>query len=193
MPTDDDSIALYRISIHEAAHAVAMVAFGIGLNWVCIEPQELANGDIAEGTTDGEIIRVTRYAGKGEEIAMPFLIHLLVSRVAEGIVNPHVSEDGRHQHDVQVARGLATLAVCGSTTIVDGVEVVNLIEPAELARDQPRIQALLEAACWASLRFVQDNWTAIEAVADRLMERRKISGDEVATIVAKISTQDDRK
>jgi hypothetical protein len=33
---------------------------------------------------------------------------------------------------------------------------------------------------------VLDNWPAIEAVAVRLMERKKLSGDEVAMIVARI-------
>jgi hypothetical protein len=189
MPTDDDSIRPYAISIHEAAHAVAMIAFGIRVDSVCIERRELENGVIANGSVEGEEVPASRFAGRGEEIAMPFLIRLLVGVFAAAHVNPHVREDNGHQCDSEEARGIAALAVCG-TTIVDGIEVVD---PAELARHQPRIKALLEAACLASIRFVEDNWTAIEAVADRLMERKKLSGDEVARIVAKNPPQDDRK
>ena len=176
--TIDDSARLYATAIHEAGHAVAAIALGLGLESVCIEPQEIEDGVMTAGVAE---LPVTTIAGRGEQSAMPLLITLLAGGFATAVVNPCAHREKGYARDHEYARAMAAIAVCTPPETGDWCSELGL---EELERNRPRAISLLEAACSATVRFVEDNWHAIEAVADRLFERKKLTGAEVAMIEA---------
>ena len=72
-PADDgpDFLRDDSIAIHEAAHAVAMVALGLELRSVDIRQRRTSTGDLARGTTEMSVTDVNAFIGCGERPDFP--------------------------------------------------------------------------------------------------------------------------
>jgi hypothetical protein len=164
------------IAIHEAAHAVSAVHFGLGLQSVDIKRRQLPDGVLSVGYTRCPVPVV-----HGESEAMPWMIHILVASLAESAFNPHREAlNSGSRDDQESARRIAVVALCPSTIRGDGkVEIT----PDVIAEHEGGIQAFWSAAVQASAEFADRFMPAICAVADALLAHRELSHDQVAAIV----------
>jgi ATP-dependent Zn protease len=167
------------VATHEAGHAVSAIVLDLDLKSVDIKRRRLPEG-ISLGLTDTRKVGLDEVAGKGEEVALPLLIQLLTGSSAESMVNPHLHELDGHIKDLEDARRIAVAAICELTTRPDGLMEVTREEQ---QRHRPRLEALFESAASAAERLVREHWSAIETVTSLLIERKQLSGDEVAAIV----------
>jgi hypothetical protein len=167
------------IATHEAGHAVSAIVLGLNLKSVDIKRRILGVG-ISVGFTDTGRLGIDDVAGKGEDAALPHLIHTLTGPLAESMVNPFAYEFGGHEMDREDARHIAAAAICEITTMPDGSMGVTADER---RRHGPRLDALFDAAASAAYELVVEHWLAIQMVAALLVERKQLSGAEVAAIV----------
>jgi ATP-dependent Zn protease len=164
------------IATHEAGHAVAAVVLGLPLRAVDIRKRNLPDGRISVGFTDGEVCT----NGQDEDEAMPHLIACYAGCCAEGVVNPRVLEGGSYTNDWKDARTIAVSAVCPVTDRGDGYVEISMEVQKQNAE---RINELLGAAAKASMELVELHLPAIKRVAKLLLERKQLTGDEVAKVV----------
>jgi hypothetical protein len=168
------------IAMHEAGHAVAAVVVGWELRSVDIKRCRLPDGTTSVGFTDTKSVNATEVMGKGEEAAMPHLIQCLAGPLAEMQVNDRFLEYDAHRDDRENARKIACFAVCNAIETERGLEIPT----EEQERNKGRIDALISSATEAAARLVNGHVRAITRVAELLTERKKLSGKEVAAIVA---------
>ncbi len=195
------------VAAHEAAHAVAAVAYGFPLESVEVLGRRLPGGIVAEGST-----RVGRPAacdvlGRGAEAALPLMVQALSGPVAEADADPNYNrikagKHARHNEDVREAYSAAicaigeiqdcdtperedtfrthTPAVCGLDEAQDGVYTPVDVVDAPVAE----VQDLFERALSEARLFVTDYRAVIAAVGAALIEKGSLTGDEVAALVA---------
>jgi hypothetical protein len=181
--SDDQNAPLY-IATHEAAHAVAAVLLGLRLRSVDIKTLPLDRDHVSAGFTDtGEIVR-SEIAGKGEAAVKAELITSLVGPLAELRVNPRFY-DYKHvaSFDFQKANELARLAVVDPTqTDEEGYALAE-----ERERTEPLARALYDSAFTAAAKLVEAHYPIISKVAQLLMARRELSGEEVRAVVEELT------
>ena len=110
---------------------------------------------------------------------MPHLVHSFAGPLAEANVNHRVHEFNSHHDDVEGAKQLAAYSICEIVETEDGMQITM----AELKSNEARLSELLDLATKAATKLVCDHWASIAKVADLLIERKQLSGDEVAAIV----------
>jgi hypothetical protein len=167
--------------MHEAGHAVAAIVLGFDLKSVDIVGGQTPEVEIL-GLADSGRVPVSELAGKGEEVALPHIIHSMAGPLAEGMVNPHVKDreyDG-HRMDVESANWVAFVSICDSTTGADGLQEITR---EERMRNVDRVQAVSHRGLVAAAKLVQTYRPAIEEVAALLLKRKRLTGAEVAAIV----------
>jgi hypothetical protein len=169
------------VAYHEAGHAVAAVVVGIDLKWVDIRPGTLPDGRPVGGFTR-IAIENDDIVGKGEEAALPYMVQGLAGIFTECQINPHNREWQEAAGDDMEDMGrVERLAICESVREDDGHFVFT---PEGIQRGAPRMLALRERAMAATMQLIEEHWPAIEQVAARLLERGRLTGAEVAAIVA---------
>jgi hypothetical protein len=169
------------VAYHEAGYAVAAVVVGLDLKLVDVRPCTLPNGRPAGGFTRIGIHN-DDIVGKGEEAALPHLVQSMAGIFAECQVNPHPREwQEAAGDDMEDMRRVARLAICESVREDDGQ---FLFTPEGIRQGRPRMRALRDRAMAATVQLIDEHWPAIEQVAARLLERGRLTGAEVATIVA---------
>jgi hypothetical protein len=173
----DPNQLLYRAT-HEAGHAVIAVVLGLELESVDIRERTLPDGTISTGYTKSPVpvASIT-----GEEAAFPFMVQTFAGPLAEAKVNPFALDFGSHLDDLRGAHKIAVVALCQS------VEIENhqrKIEPAEVAKKQPQITALMAKASDEAGRLVELHMPAITETASALQQRKFLRGDKVAAIVS---------
>ena len=57
-----------------------------------------------------------------------------------------------------------------------------------MEKERPRIEALFKAAIEAASKFVETHAVAIHAVAEELISRRRLSGEEVTSILVSVGS-----
>jgi hypothetical protein len=168
------------IATHEAGHAVAMVVLGLELNGVDIKKRQMPSGT-SMGFTDAPV--VFDRAGVGAEAARPHLISTAAGPLAEGMIAGHGADmEGwklGYQNDVDAGRRIAAFAFCDLTVLEGRSE----ISPAEQMKHADEIQALIEETTRAAALLVEEHRAAIIRVADALIERTALTGDEVRDLV----------
>jgi hypothetical protein len=174
-----DANDIRYIATHEAGHAVAAVVLGSRLKSIDLKQRRLPDGRISVGFTDSQV-DAADVAGKGEAAAMPYLIQTFAGPFAERTINHQLDascESGGG--DKEVARRIAAVAVCEA--VYNDNQMVIPTEEQERNRD--RIGKLIEDACEAAMHFVNEHVGTIIEVAEALIEKRELTGDEVAAIV----------
>jgi hypothetical protein len=167
--------------MHEAGHAVAAIVLGFDLKSVDIVGRQTPEVEIL-GVAESGRVRISEFAGKGEEVALPHIIHSMAGFLAESKVNPHVndSEFDGHRVDVEDANWVAIVSICDSTKGADGFQVITR---EERERNDDRVQAVFRRGVVAAAKLVETYLPAIEEVAALLLKRKRLTGAEVAAIV----------
>jgi hypothetical protein len=168
------------ITVHEAGHAVMTVLLGLQLISVDIKRRRMNDGRISVGWTNTGRIRCDELDGKGEVVAMPRLMQCVAGPLAEMLLNDRAIKDGSEQGDFATARLIAAVAICGTQANADGHPEVR---SNEFERHSDRIKAAYESAITEADRLIVANRRAILSVAEALMERHELKGDEVRAIV----------
>jgi hypothetical protein len=169
------------IATHEAGHAVSAIVLGIPLERVDIIPRQSENKPLSVGFTKIRPVDVRDIAGRGEKVAMPHLVRHFTGSFAELAVNPLALECGGDAPDREQAELIAKVAICES--IVDESGILR-VSAEEVGRTEERWSMLLFAARVLAKDLVDANRGKIAAVANALLERKELTGDEVASIVA---------
>ena len=190
-PTESDGLNDIRfIAVHEAGHAVSAIVLGFNLTSVDIKRRRLPNGRTSMGFTDTGRVAVNAVMGNGEDVALPHIAQCLTGPYAESLLNPGVLYHGAASEDMNSARRVAAVALCKATKSRNGM---TTIAPEEIERNQDRIHALIMKGNDVAIRVVKDHWIAITQVAELLIERKQLSGAEVAAIVAECQVQTEGK
>jgi cell division protease FtsH len=168
------------VAIHEAGHAVSAVVLGFNLKSVEIRRRRMPSGQWSLGFTDTGSVVNLEVAGKGEEFVKSYLIQEFSGPMAELQVNDRAAESSALADDLEGARRIAVLAICEASDKGDGTFEIN---PNEMARNEARLNSLIRNALEATNLLIKDHWSAICRVADLLVTRKVLTGDEVATIV----------
>jgi hypothetical protein len=166
--------------MHEAGHAVAAVVLGMRLWSVTARQRETSDGKSREGFTHFEGAPRSGIIGKGEEAARPLMVVFLAGSKAEASVNDRAFSDSRYDLDNEAASQIITIALCPATPTPDGLFPVD---PAEINRNLGRFNKVLAEADRAATDLVNQYLNVIKKVAERLLERQELQGDEVVAIV----------
>ena len=172
------------IATHEAGHAVSAVVLGIGLESVDIRRRRLT-GDVSLEFTKTSPLHHTDITGNGEEGVIPHEVQWLTQPLAEAAVNPlAMCTDGDH-HDVESARRIVAVELCRA----DDDDGDMTFIPEEVHRNAERLAKLVFAAYEDAGRLVREHREAIAGGSDLFLERKTLTGKEVARIVIGIGAQ----
>jgi ATP-dependent Zn protease len=147
----------YYTAVHESGHAVANIVLGIGLKpkGMTIVPQKLRDGGVALGMTH------SRVSGRNSKHWIrKRIMYTLAGCTAEERVNENGWQDGRDEDVDQVHTLLWEIS--GSPEEFSALNDELLAETAEL---------------------VSKHWDSILRLADRLVQSKTLSGQEVEAIV----------
>ncbi len=175
------------IAVHEAGHAVAAVVFGVDLKAVDIKRRPFGNGSVSMGYTDCPGVTDSDVAGQSDDIVASHMIRYLAGPFAEAQINPKVHEYDGHRLDAEQAHTIAVMATCNlpehSENFKGHDEITLEVSPDEIERNRHRIDSLMNLACNRAIAFVEQHWRVISAIADLLVKRRFLTGEEVAIVV----------
>jgi hypothetical protein len=162
-------------AFHEAGHAVALVILGLPLKNVDVLTRRYPDG-ASHGASHSEV-DFSDYVGKGIDAVKPWMIQSLAGPIAE----LRVHRDSRlatksGKKDWEMASQFAALANYEGPIPEDG----NL----NLKIDPSRFRPQLEAASDEAAKIVGAHWPVIVRVAEMLISRKSLTGDEVAAIVS---------
>jgi hypothetical protein len=167
-------------AFHEAGHAVSAIVLGFPLEYVHIKENIMDDGTTSTGFTRTPPVGAEEVDGKGEGAAMPHMIQCFTGPFAEALVNDRMREYSPWSGDKEQARTCAAVAVCGLVETGKGYAEV----PVErMQQHKARLDALVSAAAKAASKLVNENTSAIAAVAEALFERKELTGDEVVEIM----------
>ena len=106
----------------------------------------------------------------------------MTGEAAEERVNPHGGENAGRRKDAEDATRIVTIAICEAVRRADGDWEITR---EEITLRAPQGQALLDRAWRSAREIIAENWAAVEEVAARLLERGRLTGEEVAAIDAR--------
>lgn len=184
LPPDPRTPREIRLSaIHEAGHAIAALRLGRRILRADIALEADAGGGIA--------VELVRHIVSPEDIVADVVI-LLCGRAADEILGdgPHAGAGGHPDSDLARATRLVTAAhtsfgLRGRLAFRgphDAAEKVVLYDPALAARIEAELQELYTSA----QALITKNVAQCDAIAESLVDRRVLNGEEITAIVAKI-------
>jgi hypothetical protein len=145
------------IAYHEGGHAVAAWTFELPIDYVSIVPDERSAGRLQHGP-----IQQPTAAAAIQAVSHAHLIVLYAGAAAQRRFAPRSNVADGSNHDYGVA-GLTALGSC---------------------RDPAAGHALIRWARAEAKALIAERWAAVTAVADALMKREVISGEETVAICA---------
>ncbi|MGD0109405.1 MAG: hypothetical protein ABSC06_36040 [Rhodopila sp.] len=177
-----------RTAIHEASHAVVVAA---------TRPNDIVALSIQRdgGILGGTLLKVRADTGSTADDIAKMLRELLAGRAAEELFFGHVSGGSGGSPDSDLARA-TTLAVSCEVTWGLGKPLAWFgdMTPDECGRFismRPdvalRVEARLVAAYAETLAMLSARRPAVEALADALLERQVLSGDDVRAVLASVA------
>jgi hypothetical protein len=184
LPVDDLPRArLFRMAVHEAAHAVAALALGVGrLHHVALRARGSSGGQTA--IDFGEFILPTRGLIEDRVVVG------LAARAAERILIGSVSTGAGGSPDSDLGAATAMIAAVHASFGM-GEDCVYLGAGDEMLREislnpdlRGRVARHLRELDERAAALVERERAAILAVAERLAAKRFLSGEEVADIAA---------
>jgi ATP-dependent Zn protease len=169
------------VAAHEAGHAAAARVFGIPLEFVDIRRRRLPGGQYALGWARALHPEATAIARLGADGIFPYLVQMMAGPAAEALADPRYAlKAGADDLDQRGMFQAATIALCGVVEAPDGYEVpLDVIEA-----HAEEILALCRQAEAAAAGFVAENRRVIEAIANALLQKTSLTGDEVDALVA---------
>jgi hypothetical protein len=170
------------LAMHEAGHAVAAIVLGIKLVRASIENTRLPSGILLQGFTETDGPRPEDIREGGEAVAMPLMVQLFAGPMAEIRLHDELGTSfpkGIDSHDQRNIWAFAMLAVC-ECTAKDGDQVIT---EEEKLRKKPLIDELYKKAGESAIQLVRSHLDEIKAVADSLIAKRTLTGDEVTSII----------
>lgn len=173
------SMTQRETAYHEAAHAVADVRFGFGCSNVTIMPDRETRGCATPYDAGIHQLTVVSFEGAEElvedldpEKAEKLIIAMLAGYIAHGWTP--------NRRNTPKQRKRARLGADADFKSARGVLYdMDASDPDEMGRRRTLIPYLK-----LTRQFVRKEWSAIEAVAKELLQRQKLDGDEVETIIA---------
>jgi ATP-dependent Zn protease len=153
---------LRATAIHEAGHAVVALHFGHVIHTITIK----RDGDILGSVTGPGLWGYEGGAGERKSIAKEQVIHSYAGLEAERLFFPEADADNAHNDELQA---FDLLRVCPPR----GCRIIG--DEAYLAR--------LEALRREARRLVKRFRPQLEIVADALMERETLSGEQLAELL----------
>jgi hypothetical protein len=148
------------VAVHEAGHAVAVHRLGHGV----IEARLTGTGGYVLADCDYRTTLPTQDLYSAVELvnaARPDIVATLAGPAAEA----------RHLR-------LDSLRHCWTSSSCDVARVDTWLRQVVPNDHESAVAWLVEHACW----LVDQEWPAIERVAEALLERRALTGDEVAEL-----------
>jgi hypothetical protein len=165
---------LRRAAWHQAGHAVAAVALGLPVRSVSLHKQKTP-ADHSWGGTDCPV-ESADLLGIGAECAVPYIACSLAGPVAESPESAFRSEsDGRIDAEQANYRAILALREAGDNS--------PTVLPGERERNADQIDKLLVAGAELADRIVNTHRAAIDSVANALLRRIALTGEEVVAIV----------
>lgn len=171
---------LRRAAIHEAGHAVAGIVNGEALAMISIIPS---------GTTGGGTVFESHDRGLSTRADFEaMVVRMLSARAAEEVILGEPSQgaggaaDSDISHATQIASMIEGAFGLGSSLVYRAApdDVGDLLnDPTFRAKIDATLKALYERA----LELVREHEVGIVAIADVLVERRFMTGDEVRAIL----------
>jgi hypothetical protein len=175
------------VAVHEAGHFIARWALDLGTDFISIEEGQDYDGRVVPGQNDGYACRTCGRPGpcadcgrtdsppRERTITADIVVKLAgvcaenrcapinMTNAGFGILEP--TDDGPHRlshaSDADQAFTLAT----------------------EMCADEEEVDALLAWLYVRTTKLLTFHWPQLEAVADALVERRRLTGEEAASIV----------
>jgi ATP-dependent Zn protease len=164
-------------AFHEAGHAVHSIVAGLGLVWVDVRPKKWGDG-ISWGRTRSADIPNSILVSPDKDPLFAYIVHSLAGVAAEQIIDLDIKIESRSL-DKAEAWKFAAFSVCEPT--IENGRV--LLCQSEQKRNQDQIEALIEFAREAAVKFVEENLAAITAVAEMLERKGRLTADEVRELV----------
>ena len=163
-----------EIAYHEAAHAVACVVQDLSMKEVTIEPGKIEGclGHITHHSPEGYDFRGSRARGQ-KKVARQMVIVCYAGFEAQQRLNPSASDE-HSQIDVNDA-----------SSLLNDYHVYNV---KKFEENNNYIYDFIDKLRDEARRLVKREWSAIEAVASRLLEKRTLSELEVKSICKCMTT-----
>jgi ATP-dependent Zn protease len=192
-PTD-----IRATAYHEAGHAVAATILGTGLVSVDIkghsdlETMPLSQLFSMTAQAKRGYLGFTRYLSdedaldqqrrilKDPDLCRRLIIVASAGPSAEAAVLRDDEKQGGYEEDTDRIYGLAAIACCGGELLASGRIESRMSESGKEFSD---INALMDECFWRTEIFLKEHWAAVKAVAMALLERKSLTGAEVAKIV----------
>jgi cell division protease FtsH len=174
---------LRRFSVHEAAHAVSVVALRAGkLDHVVLRSRGRSGGQTKVVPTDDDLPTLDAVESR--------VISILAAGVAEELIIGDVStgSGGSDSSDIAIASAMISVIHASTNLTGDPFFHGNDGEAVEKVRADPRLRRAVQRHL-AKLEergrdLVRDRRSAITAVAEELSARRYLTGDDVTAIIA---------
>jgi ATP-dependent Zn protease len=180
--------ATRRTAVHEAAHAVVVAL---------TRPQDLDSLSVIGrgGNLGGLVTKSEGISDSTEADVIAILRELLAGRAAEEVVFGDFSGGAGGSPDSDLARAtLLALSCEASWGLGNTLTWFGNLEAEEVGRflcSRPdisqRVERRLAAAYESTLEMVRKRQTSISALADTLLEREVLNGDEVRAILASVA------
>lgn len=167
-----------HIAVHEAGHAVVATLLLRPPLYIDIKRREVQGG-VSAGVTNGGVVRNEDVAGKGRDAVLPILTMCMAGVAAERDVNPDATLEG--SMDWRDAWRFAVMAMCDHVIKPDGV-TAHISEHEQQAKEPALRQALADAVRQAEA-LVAEHRVAVRRVAELLLRRGRVTGDEIAAVV----------
>jgi ATP-dependent Zn protease len=180
-------------AIHEAAHAVTARVLGIEVEKVVI----------AIAPTDGGIMRLTEYGNLGDApIRVRFKKYgylqgwlatakiMLAGRIAEeracpGKLDPEVNADGVLDADLAIFAEAIKRLILFRRYRVEFPPHQQVNRGGFMPEEEREVASLRKQLTRETKALVDKQWTAIERVAEALLSRRVLDGDEVDALIGR--------
>ena len=153
-------------AIHEAAHAVAAVSLGLGIEWVDID-------------VPANKIRVSEGVMTRDDVER-IIMMLLAGRRADAMLGGGV--DSGASDDMAKATAMARDAIA-RWGLTGRVHTLSPDDDAKLREIRNAVTELLETCDLRSAKLVDSHRDEIVRVAEALRERRYLDGDEIRDLV----------
>ena len=142
----------------------------------------MPDGSLSLGYTDSGKLDPALIMGKGEEVAMPYMVRAMAGPLAEaGFDESSWDHDGK-QGDLGWASNLAAMSLLEPFTIPRGGQF--RLDPEACKRVEPQVRQMMANAADKAAEIVNAHKDAIAMVAHALLERTSLTGEEVAEIMA---------